>query len=36
MRTNVLIDDTLINDAKRLCGFKTKKETIEVGLETAD
>jgi Arc/MetJ family transcription regulator len=29
MRTNIVIDDTLMNKAKRVSGYKTKKETIE-------
>jgi Arc/MetJ family transcription regulator len=32
MRTNVVINDTLMNDARRLSGLKTKKETIESAL----
>ena len=33
MRTNVVIDDDLMNKAKRLSGLKTKKETIEEALK---
>ena len=33
MRTNVVIDDTLMNTAKRISGLKTKKETIEEALK---
>lgn len=33
MRTNIVIDDTLMNDAKRISGFQTKKETIESALK---
>jgi Arc/MetJ family transcription regulator len=32
MRTNVLIDDILMNKAKKVSGLKTKKETIEEAL----
>lgn len=32
MRTNVVIDDDLMNSALKLSGFKTKKATIEEGL----
>lgn len=33
MRTNIVIDDTLMNQALTLSGFKTKKETVEEGLK---
>jgi len=33
MRTNVVIDDTLMNSAKKISGLKTKKETIEEALK---
>lgn len=33
MRTNVVIDDTLMNDAKKISGLKTKKATIEEALK---
>ncbi len=33
MRTNIVIDDALMNDAKQVSGFKTKKETIESALK---
>jgi len=33
MRTNVVIDDTLMNNAKKVSGLKTKKETIEEALK---
>jgi Arc/MetJ family transcription regulator len=33
MRTNIVIDDTLMNDAKQVSGFHTKKETIESALK---
>ena len=32
MRTNVVIDDELMNEAIRLSGLKTKKEVISVAL----
>lgn len=32
MRTNVVIDDSLMQSALELGGYKTKKETIEAGL----
>jgi len=33
MRTNIVIDDALMNDAKRVSGFHTKKKTIESALQ---
>jgi len=33
MRTNVVIDDTLMNKAKKVSGYKTKRETIEEALK---
>ena len=33
MRTNVVIDDTLMNKARKVSGYKTKKETIEEALK---
>ncbi len=33
MRTNVVIDDNLMQSALKASGFKTKKETIEEGLK---
>lgn len=33
MRTNVVIDDKLMNKAKKISGLKTKKETIEEALK---
>ena len=33
MRTNVVIDDRLMEDALKLSGFRTKKEAIEAGLK---
>ena len=32
MRTNIEIDDTLMNEAMRSAGTKTKRETVEEGL----
>ena len=32
MRTNIVIDDTLMSEALKLSGNKTKKETVEEGL----
>jgi Arc/MetJ family transcription regulator len=34
MRTNIDIDDKLLNDAIRLSGVKTKREAVELGLRT--
>ncbi len=33
MRTNVVIDDQLMNSAQKLSGLRTKKDTIEAGLK---
>lgn len=33
MRTNIVIDDTLMSEALRLSGLKTKKEAVEEGLK---
>ncbi len=33
MRTNIEIDETLMNQAKRISGFKTKREIVEAGLK---
>ncbi|MBN1995912.1 type II toxin-antitoxin system VapB family antitoxin [candidate division KSB1 bacterium] len=33
MRTNIVIDDTLMKKALKLSGHKTKKETVEEGLK---
>lgn len=33
MRTNIVIDDTLMNQALIISGCKTKKETVEEGLK---
>ncbi len=32
MRTNIVIDDELMNKALEVSGLKTKKETVEVAL----
>ena len=34
MRTNIVIDDKLRKDALRLTGAKTKREAVELGLQT--
>ena len=34
MRTNIEIDDKLMNDTLRLTGIKTKREAVELGLKT--
>jgi Arc/MetJ family transcription regulator len=34
MRTNIVIDDTLMEDALKLTGLKTKREAVELGLKT--
>ncbi len=33
MRTNIVIDDNLMNKAKSISGYKTKKQTIEEALK---
>jgi Arc/MetJ family transcription regulator len=33
MRTNIVIDDNLMEEALMLSGYKTKKETVEEGLK---
>ena len=33
MRTNIVIEDRLMNEALSLSGFKTKKETVEEALK---
>jgi Arc/MetJ family transcription regulator len=33
MRTNVVIDDTLMETALKLSGLRTKRDTIEAGLK---
>lgn len=32
MRTNIVIDDKLMEDALKVTGIKTKKEAVEKGL----
>ena len=32
MRTNIVIDDELMNEAMEISGTKTKKETVETSL----
>jgi len=34
MRTNIVIDDKLMQDTLRLTGLKTKREAVEEGLRT--
>lgn len=34
MRTNIVIDDKLMNDALRVTGLRTKREAVELGLRT--
>ena len=34
MRTNIVIDDTLIRDTLRATGLKTKREAVDLGLRT--
>lgn len=34
MRTNIVIDDKLMEDALRVTGLKTKREAVELGLRT--
>jgi Arc/MetJ family transcription regulator len=33
MRTNIVIDDQLMNEALKLTGVKTKKDAVELGLK---
>ena len=33
MRTNIIIDDSLMSNAREIAGLKTKKETIETALK---
>jgi len=33
MRTNIVIDDTLMHDALKATGLTTKKEAVEMGLK---
>jgi Arc/MetJ family transcription regulator len=34
MRTNIDIDDKLMQDALKVTGLKTKKDAVELGLKT--
>ena len=34
MRTNIEIDDKLMNDVLKVTGLKTKKDVVELGLKT--
>ena len=34
MRTNIEIDDKLMKDALKITGLKTKREAVELALET--
>ena len=34
MRTNIVIDDALMEEALRATGLKTKREAVELGLRT--
>lgn len=34
MRTNIIIDDKLMEDTLRATGLKTKREVVELGLRT--
>ncbi|TAF10128.1 MAG: type II toxin-antitoxin system VapB family antitoxin [Nostocales cyanobacterium] len=34
MRTNIIIDEKLIDDAIKATGLKTQREVIELGLKT--
>ena len=34
MRTNIVIDDALMEEALELTGAKTKREAVELGLRT--
>lgn len=34
MRTNIVIDDTLMADALKATGLRTKREAVELGLRT--
>jgi Arc/MetJ family transcription regulator len=34
MRTNIVIDDRLMDEAMRATGLKTKRDTVELGLKT--
>ena len=34
MRTNIVIDDALMNRVMKLTGLRTKREAVELGLKT--
>lgn len=34
MRTNIVIDDQLMDDALKATGLQTKREAVELGLKT--
>lgn len=34
MRTNIVIDDGLMDEVMKLTGLKTKREAVELGLQT--
>lgn len=34
MRTNIVIDDKLMDDALKATGLQTKREAVELGLKT--
>lgn len=34
MRTNIVIDNALMNDVLKATGLKTKREAVELGLKT--
>jgi Arc/MetJ family transcription regulator len=34
MRTNIVIDDSLMAEAMRATGLRTKREAVELGLKT--
>jgi Arc/MetJ family transcription regulator len=34
MRTNIVIDDKLMEETLRVTGLKTKREAVELGLKT--
>ncbi|MBN8727443.1 MAG: type II toxin-antitoxin system VapB family antitoxin [Xanthomonadales bacterium] len=34
MRTNIVIDDQLMQESLRVTGLKTKREAVELGLRT--
>jgi Arc/MetJ family transcription regulator len=34
MRTNIVIDDKLMSESLRATGLKTKREAVELGLQT--